>query len=123
MFPSGPAFLSSCPLQISSLAIICGRLWLGTGSGAIFSIPVLLSSESASIPYCSLPGAQLCYHGHRQAVKFIVSAAEGLTVVEIFHPSGDDGSDNSPDALHQRSERSHMIIWQSSSPSVPSPSL
>ncbi|XP_018591131.1 C-Jun-amino-terminal kinase-interacting protein 3 isoform X2 [Scleropages formosus] len=138
----GPAFLSSCPLQISSLAIICGRLWLGTGSGAIFSIPVLLSSESASIPYCSLPGAQLCYHGHRQAVKFIVSAAGCLNPsatagISVSTPHlilsggegyinfriGDDGSDNSPDALHQRSERSHMIIWQSSSPSVPSPSL
>nr|XP_023844199.1 C-Jun-amino-terminal kinase-interacting protein 4 [Salvelinus alpinus] len=75
----GPAFLSLSPLQISSLTFISGRLWVGTGSGAIFSIPVSLSSESASIPYCSLAAAQLCYHGHRQAVKFIIAAPGCVT--------------------------------------------
>ncbi|KAJ8355022.1 hypothetical protein SKAU_G00225890 [Synaphobranchus kaupii] len=137
----GPAFLSLSPLQMSSLALICGRLWVGTGSGAIFSIPVRLGSES-SIPYCSLPAAQLCYHGHRQAVKFIISAqgclnpstASGTAVSTtqlilsggegyINFRIGDDGSDNSPEGLPQRSERSHMIIWQSSTPSLPSPAL
>ncbi|KAJ8287837.1 hypothetical protein COCON_G00004960 [Conger conger] len=137
----GPAFLSLSPLQISSLALICGRLWVGTGSGAVFSIPVRLGSES-SIPYCSLPGAQLCYHGHRQAVKFIISApgclnpstasgAAGSTSQLILSGGegyinfriGDDGSDSSPEAFPQRSERSHMIIWQSSTPSLPSPAL
>ncbi|KAI1885838.1 hypothetical protein AGOR_G00207900 [Albula goreensis] len=137
----GPAFLSLSPLQISSLALICGRLWVGTGSGAIFSIPVRLGSES-SIPYCLLPGAQLCYHGHRQAVKFIISAPGCLNSSEnvggtistsqlilsggegyINFRIGDDGGDNSPEALLQRSERSHMIIWQSSMPSLPSPAL
>ncbi|KAJ8289926.1 hypothetical protein GJAV_G00006830 [Gymnothorax javanicus] len=134
----GPGFLSLSPLQISSLALICGRLWVGTGSGAVFSIPVHLGSES-SIPYCSLPGAQLCYHGHRQAVKFIISApgclnsttASGATSYLILSGGegyinfriGDDGSDSSPEALPQRSERSHMIIWQSSTPSLPSPAL
>ncbi|KAL4616722.1 C-Jun-amino-terminal kinase-interacting protein 4-like isoform X2 [Arapaima gigas] len=138
----GSAFLSLSPLQISAVAVICGRLWLGTGSGAIFSIPVLFSSDSASIPYCSLPGAQLCYHGHRQAVKCIISApgclnpsAAAGTSISTSHlilsggegyinfRIGDDGSDSSSDAPQQRSERSHMIIWQSSSPSIPSPSL
>ena len=32
------------------------------------------ASESLSIPYCSLAAAQLCYHGHRQAVKFFIVA-------------------------------------------------
>ncbi|KAJ8392852.1 hypothetical protein AAFF_G00070560 [Aldrovandia affinis] len=137
----GPAFLSLSPLQISSLALICGRLWVGTGSGAIFSIPVRLGSES-SIPYCFLSGAQLCYHGHRQAVKFIISAPGSLNASAtaggaistsqlilsggegyINFRIGDDGSDNSPEALPQRSERSHMIIWQSSISSLPSPAL
>ncbi|XP_035269719.1 C-Jun-amino-terminal kinase-interacting protein 4 [Anguilla anguilla] len=137
----GPAFLSLSPLQISCLALICGRLWVGTGSGAIFSIPVRIGSES-SIPYCSLPGAQLCYHGHRQAVKFIISApgclnpatASGTAVSTsqlilsggegyINFRIGDDGSGSAPEALPQRSERSHMIIWQSSTPSLPSPAL
>ncbi|KAG7469322.1 hypothetical protein MATL_G00127570 [Megalops atlanticus] len=138
----GPAFLSLSPLQISSLALICGRLWVGTGSGAIFSIPVCLGSESVAIPYCSLAGAQLCYHGHRQAVKFIISAPGcisssatngGATSTSqlilsggegyINFRIGDDGSDTCTEGLPQRSERSHMIIWQSSTPSLPSPSL
>lgn len=33
-----------------------------------------LASEEVSIPYCSTGSAQLCYHGHRQAVRFIISA-------------------------------------------------
>ncbi|XP_048881627.1 C-Jun-amino-terminal kinase-interacting protein 4 isoform X2 [Brienomyrus brachyistius] len=137
----GPAFLSLSPLQISSLSVICGRLWVGTGSGAIFSIPMLLSSE-ASIPYCTLAGAQLCYHGHRQAVKFIISTPGCLNLPSTGGSSistsrlilsggegyinfriGDDGSDSLPEAVPQRSERSHMIIWQSSSPLLPSPAL
>ncbi|CAF97926.1 unnamed protein product, partial [Tetraodon nigroviridis] len=99
----GPGFLQLSPLQISSLAVISGRLWVGTGGGALFSIPLSIStfhldgnaggfpggpshyshindlnpslaSEEVSIPYCSAGSAQLCYHGHRQAVRFIISA-------------------------------------------------
>lgn len=39
----GQPFLSLSPLQISSLTIISGRLWVGTGGGAIFSIPLSIS--------------------------------------------------------------------------------
>ncbi|XP_034144666.1 C-Jun-amino-terminal kinase-interacting protein 3 isoform X2 [Esox lucius] len=138
----GPAFLSLSPLQISSFAIISGRLWVGTGSGAIFSIPVSLSSESASIPYCSLATAQLCNHGHRQAVKVIIAApgcvtssstsgGGSATLVStsmlilsggegyINFRIGDDTNDGALDAAPLRSERSHMIIWQSPTPSLP----
>uniref|UniRef100_A0A673YTG2 Si:dkey-17m8.1 n=1 Tax=Salmo trutta TaxID=8032 RepID=A0A673YTG2_SALTR len=142
----GPAFLSLSPLQISSLTVISGRLWVGTGSGAIFSIPVSLSSESASIPYCSLAAAQLCYHGHRQAVKFIIAAPAcgtssstigggAVTLVStsqlilsggegyINFRIGDDANDGAPEAAPLRSDRSHMIIWQSPTPSLPSSAL
>ncbi|XP_038850764.1 C-Jun-amino-terminal kinase-interacting protein 4 isoform X1 [Salvelinus namaycush] len=142
----GPAFLSLSPLQISSLIVISGRLWVGTGSGAIFSIPVSLSSESASIPYCSLAAAQLCYHGHRQAVKFIIAAPGCVTssstigggAVTLVSTSqlilsggegyinfriGDDANDGAPEAAPLRSDRSHMIIWQSPTPSLPSSAL
>uniref|UniRef100_A0A8C7GA95 C-Jun-amino-terminal kinase-interacting protein 4-like n=1 Tax=Oncorhynchus kisutch TaxID=8019 RepID=A0A8C7GA95_ONCKI len=142
----GPAFLSLSPLQISSLTVISGRLWVGTGSGAIFSIPVSLSSESASIPYCSLAAAQLCYHGHRQAVKFIIAAPGCVTssstigggAVTLVSTSqlilsggegyinfriGDDANDGAPEAAPLRSDRSHMIIWQSPTPSLPSAAL
>nr|XP_046170040.1 C-Jun-amino-terminal kinase-interacting protein 4 isoform X1 [Oncorhynchus gorbuscha]XP_046170041.1 C-Jun-amino-terminal kinase-interacting protein 4 isoform X1 [Oncorhynchus gorbuscha]XP_046170042.1 C-Jun-amino-terminal kinase-interacting protein 4 isoform X1 [Oncorhynchus gorbuscha] len=142
----GPAFLSLSPLQISSLTVISGRLWVGTGSGAIFSIPVSLSSESASIPYCSLAAAQLCYHGHRQAVKFIIAAPGCVTssstigggAVTLVSTSqlilsggegyinfriGDDANDGAPEAAPLRSDRSHMIIWQSPTPSLPNAAL
>ncbi|XP_050987627.1 C-Jun-amino-terminal kinase-interacting protein 4 isoform X1 [Labeo rohita] len=138
----GSAFLSLSPLQITALSVVSGRLWVGTGSGAIFSVPLSLSSESCSIPYCSLASAQLCYHGHRQAVKFIISAPgcrnsssspDGTVTTSqlilsggegyINFRIGDDGSDGASESVLQRSERSHMIIWQSPTPSVPSPAL
>lgn len=44
LFPSaGQAFLTLSPLQVSSLAVISGRLWVGTGGGALFSIPLPIS--------------------------------------------------------------------------------
>uniref|UniRef100_A0A672PQZ9 C-Jun-amino-terminal kinase-interacting protein 4-like n=2 Tax=Sinocyclocheilus grahami TaxID=75366 RepID=A0A672PQZ9_SINGR len=138
----GSAFLSLSPLQITALSVVGGRLWVGTGSGAIFSVPLSLSSESCSIPYCSLASAQLCYHGHRQAVKFIISAPgchsssnspDGATTTSqlilsggegyINFRIGDDGSDGASESVLQRSERSHMIIWQNHTPSIPSPAL
>ncbi|XP_074509510.1 C-Jun-amino-terminal kinase-interacting protein 4 isoform X2 [Sebastes fasciatus] len=140
----GQAFLSLSPLQISSLSVISGRLWVGTGGGAIFSIPLSITSEAVSIPYCSISSAQLCYHGHRQAVRFII-AAPGCLIVSpgsstvttsqvilsggegyINLRIGDDANEGSVElsqATPQRSERSHMIIWQNPTPSVPSPAL
>ncbi|KAM9353191.1 C-Jun-amino-terminal kinase-interacting protein 4 [Symphorus nematophorus] len=140
----GQAFLTLSPLQISSLAVISGRLWVGTGGGALFSIPLSITSEAVSIPYCSIASAQLCYHGHRQAVRFIIAApgclitSPGSSTVTtsqlilsggegyINFRIGDDANDGSAElsqATPQRSERSHMIIWQSPTPSVPSPAL
>ncbi|XP_063054986.1 C-Jun-amino-terminal kinase-interacting protein 4 [Engraulis encrasicolus] len=137
----GAGFLSLSPFQVSALAVCCGRLWVGTASGAIFSMPLSICSES-SIPYCTLSLAQLCYHGHRQAVKFIISAPgchstastpEGTDSTSqlilsggegyINFRIGDDASDGTNENSPQRSERSHMIIWQSAQPCVPNPSL
>ncbi|XP_026226990.1 C-Jun-amino-terminal kinase-interacting protein 4 [Anabas testudineus] len=140
----GQPFLTLSPLQISSLTVISGRLWVGTGGGAIFSIPLSITSEAVSIPYCSIASAQLCYHGHRQAVRFIIAApgclmtSHGSSTVTtsqlilsggegyINFRIGDDASDGSVElsqATPQRSERSHMIIWQNPTLSVPSPAL
>ncbi|XP_047454512.1 C-Jun-amino-terminal kinase-interacting protein 4 isoform X2 [Mugil cephalus] len=140
----GQPFLTLSPLQISSLTIISGRLWVGTGGGAIFSIPLSITSEDISIPYCSTASAQLCYHGHKQAVRFIIAAhgclitspgSSHVTTTQLILSGGegyinfrigDDASDDSNEvsqATPQRSERSHMIIWQNPAPSVPSPSL
>uniref|UniRef100_A0A8C1RFC2 Si:dkey-17m8.1 n=2 Tax=Cyprinus carpio TaxID=7962 RepID=A0A8C1RFC2_CYPCA len=96
----GSAFLSLSPLQITAMSVVSGRLWVGTGSGAIFSVPLSLTSESCSIPYCSLASAQLCFHGHRQAVKFIISApgcrsssnsADGAATTSQLILSGGEG--------------------------------
>ncbi|XP_035018496.2 C-Jun-amino-terminal kinase-interacting protein 4 [Hippoglossus stenolepis] len=140
----GQHFLTLSPLQISSLSVISGRLWVGTGGGAIFSIPLSITSAAVSIPYCSIASAQLCYHGHRQAVRFIIAApgclmtSPGSSTVTtsqlvlsggegyINFRIGDDASDTSDESTQttpQRSDRSQMIIWQNTTPSVPSPSL
>lgn len=140
----GQAFLTLSPLQISSLTIISGRLWVGTGGGAILSIPLSITSEAVSIPYCSIASTQLCYHGHRQAVRFIIAAPGCLMTSPdsstvntsqlilsggegyINFRIGDDASDESEESIQttpQRSERSHMIIWQNPAASVPNPAL
>lgn len=140
----GPSFLTHSPLQISALTIISGRLWIGTGGGAIVSIPLSITSEAVSIPYCSIGSTQLCYHGHRQAVRFIIAAPNCLvpspnssTVTTsqliisggegyINFRIGDDANEDTDDVTQtspQRAERSHMIIWQSPPSSVPNPAL
>ncbi|XP_068192024.1 C-Jun-amino-terminal kinase-interacting protein 3 isoform X14 [Antennarius striatus] len=82
-------------VRITALLIGGNRLWVGTGNGVIISIPLTetnkVSPTSSSgvihvysddgsekstgsfIPYCSMAQAQLCFHGHRDAVKFFVS--------------------------------------------------
>ncbi|XP_041843552.1 C-Jun-amino-terminal kinase-interacting protein 4 isoform X2 [Melanotaenia boesemani] len=140
----GQPFLTLTPLQISSLTIISGRLWVGTGGGAIYSIPLSITSEAVSIPYCCTAAAQLSYHGHRQAVRFIIAApgclitspgSSQVTTAQLILSGGegyinfrigDDASEDSTDVFQgtpQRSERSHMIIWQNPTPSVPSSAL
>ncbi|XP_059196265.1 C-Jun-amino-terminal kinase-interacting protein 4 isoform X2 [Centropristis striata] len=140
----GQSFLTLAPLQISSLTVISARLWVGTEGGAIFSIPLSITSEAVSIPYCSISSAQLCYHGHRQTVRFIIAAPGCLMVLpgtstvttsqlilsggegHINFRIGDDANEGSVElsqASPQRSERSQMIIWQNPTMSVPSPAL
>ncbi|XP_011483693.1 C-Jun-amino-terminal kinase-interacting protein 4 isoform X2 [Oryzias latipes] len=140
----GQPFLTLSPLQISSLCVISSRLWVGTGGGAIFSVPLSITSEAVSIPYCSTASAQLSHHGHRQSVRFIISAPGCLITLPgscqitnaqlilsggegyINFRIGDDGSEEQTETSQNkppRSERSHMIIWQNPTPPVPSPAL
>lgn len=58
-FSVGQSFLTLSPLQITSLAVISGRLWVGTGGGALFSIPLSISkfnlnSAGGFTIYCGL---------------------------------------------------------------------
>ncbi|XP_053307482.1 C-Jun-amino-terminal kinase-interacting protein 4-like [Spea bombifrons] len=62
--------------QVSALEMFCGRLWVGTASGAIISIPFPSEQpgEGTESPgrdsNCLLEYAQVSFHGHRDAVKF-----------------------------------------------------
>ncbi|CAF2142147.1 unnamed protein product [Rotaria magnacalcarata] len=82
-------------VHITALAIVCRRLWVGTGTGIIISVPLIDSitttssstsirpgsivrvhdqiSPSNYIPYCSMNNAQLSFHGYKDAVKFFVA--------------------------------------------------
>uniref|UniRef100_A0A8C2ZJV8 C-Jun-amino-terminal kinase-interacting protein 4 n=1 Tax=Cyclopterus lumpus TaxID=8103 RepID=A0A8C2ZJV8_CYCLU len=98
-------------VRITALVVSCSRLWVGTGNGVIISIPLSEANKTAGIvpnrpgsavrvygddgsdcamqgsfvPYCSMAHAQLCFHGHRDAVKFFCHGA-----------SADSGSDDPP---------------------------
>ncbi|CAH2319392.1 C-Jun-amino-terminal kinase-interacting 4-like isoform X1 [Pelobates cultripes] len=65
--------------KVSSMAVFCNRLWVGTASGIILSFlfssglcseSTAKESEPERGPYCSLEHAQVSFHGHRDAVKF-----------------------------------------------------
>ncbi|XP_058508894.1 sperm associated antigen 9a isoform X2 [Solea solea] len=104
-------------VRITALVVSCSRLWVGTGNGVIISIPlseanktmgivpnrpgsaVRVYGDAASdyampgifVPYCSMAHAQLCFHGHRDAVKFFVTVPG-----QAIPPAGttDSGSDD-----------------------------
>ncbi|XP_074552376.1 sperm associated antigen 9a isoform X2 [Halichoeres trimaculatus] len=106
-------------VRITALVVSCSRLWVGTGNGVIISIPLSEANKTAGIvsnrpgtavrvytddgsdcgvpggfvPYCSMAHAQLCFHGHRDAVKFFVTVPG-----QAMPPPGsaDSGSDDPP---------------------------
>ncbi|XP_069566356.1 C-Jun-amino-terminal kinase-interacting protein 3 isoform X22 [Brachyistius frenatus] len=105
-------------VRITALLIGGNRLWVGTGNGVIISIPLTETnkvsptssggvihvygddgSEKSSgsfIPYCSMAQAQLCFHGHRDAVKFFVSVPGNVLATlngsVLDSPSEEQGS-------------------------------
>ncbi|EMP33037.1 C-Jun-amino-terminal kinase-interacting protein 4 [Chelonia mydas] len=120
-------------VRITALMVSCNRLWVGTGNGVIISIPLTETNKTTAgsgnrpgsvirvygdensdkvtpgtfIPYCSMAHAQLCFHGHRDAVKFFVAVP------------GDEGEESElpGEALQlepsvAKAERSHLIVWQ-----------
>ncbi|XP_042360800.1 sperm associated antigen 9a isoform X2 [Plectropomus leopardus] len=106
-------------VRITALMVSCSRLWVGTGNGVIISIPLSEANKTTGIvpnrpgsavrvygddgsdcamqgsfvPYCSMAHAQLCFHGHRDAVKFFVTVPG-----QAMPPPGsaDSGSDDPP---------------------------
>ncbi|XP_072224472.1 sperm associated antigen 9a isoform X3 [Leuresthes tenuis] len=104
-------------VRITALVVSCNRLWVGTGNGVIISIPLSEANKTTGIvsnrpggavrvygddgsdcaipgsfvPYCSMAHAQLCFHGHRDAVKFFATVPG-----QAMPPPGsaDSGSDD-----------------------------
>uniref|UniRef100_A0A8C2UKI3 Sperm associated antigen 9 n=1 Tax=Coturnix japonica TaxID=93934 RepID=A0A8C2UKI3_COTJA len=111
-------------VRITALMVSCNRLWVGTGNGVIISIPLTETNKAAAgsgnrpgsvirvygdensdkvtpgtfIPYCSMAHAQLCFHGHRDAVKFFV-AVPG----QVVCPQGSGGTELTSDKPVQES--------------------
>ncbi|KAM4890413.1 C-Jun-amino-terminal kinase-interacting protein 4 isoform 3-T3 [Sylvia borin] len=111
-------------VRITALMVSCNRLWVGTGNGVIISIPLTETNKSAAgsgnrpgsvirvygdehsdkvtpgtfIPYCSMAHAQLCFHGHRDAVKFFV-AVPG----QVVCPQSSGGTELTADKQAQES--------------------
>ncbi|XP_049417590.1 C-Jun-amino-terminal kinase-interacting protein 3 [Epinephelus fuscoguttatus] len=88
-----------------------------TSSGGVIHVYGDDGSEKSTgsfIPYCSMAQAQLCFHGHRDAVKFFVSVPG--------EPSGDGEDDETEEGNNGgtsqikpalcKAERSHIIVWQ-----------
>uniref|UniRef100_A0A8C8D7H1 C-Jun-amino-terminal kinase-interacting protein 3 n=1 Tax=Oncorhynchus tshawytscha TaxID=74940 RepID=A0A8C8D7H1_ONCTS len=119
-------------VRITALLIGGNRLWVGTGNGVVISIPLTETnkvsptssggvaggvihvyaddhpekSSGSFIPYCSMAQAQLCFHGHRDAVKFFVSVPGQQRVGHLNgsvldSPSEGQGSSAQPEAEAQ----------------------
>ncbi|KAL4624585.1 C-Jun-amino-terminal kinase-interacting protein 4 isoform X6 [Arapaima gigas] len=125
-------------VRITALMVSCSRLWVGTGNGVIISIPLTetnkVTTGTASrpgsvirvygddnsdkvmpgtyVPYCSMAHAQLCFHGHRDAVKFF--AAVPGQVAPPAGAAGDAGSEKtaaaSSDSQCQDSVKSVLVM-------------
>ncbi|XP_044034079.1 C-Jun-amino-terminal kinase-interacting protein 4 isoform X3 [Siniperca chuatsi] len=122
-------------VRITALMVSCNRLWIGTGNGVIISIPLTETANKVTkaagnqpgsvvrvygddssdkvtagtfVPYCSMAHAQLCFHGHRDAVKFF-TAVPGHAV-----PSASCGAeaagDKATDAATQEGTKSVLVM-------------
>uniref|UniRef100_A0A667Z4D8 Sperm associated antigen 9 n=1 Tax=Myripristis murdjan TaxID=586833 RepID=A0A667Z4D8_9TELE len=122
-------------VRITALTVSCNRLWIGTGNGVIISIPLTESEKNFSlatsgagnhpgsvvrvygddssdkvtagtfVPYCSMAHAQLCFHGHRDAVKFFTAVP-----VPSASSGGEAVGDKATDATSQEGTRSMLVM-------------
>ncbi|RVE59208.1 hypothetical protein OJAV_G00186350 [Oryzias javanicus] len=120
-------------VRITALMVSCNRLWIGTGNGVIISIPLTETNKASKaagnlpggvvrlygddsgdkvtagtvIPFCSMAQAQLCFHGHRDAVKFF-AAVPGHAVPPSS--SGGDAAAEQSDASCQEGTKSVLVM-------------
>ncbi|XP_060795611.1 C-Jun-amino-terminal kinase-interacting protein 4 [Neoarius graeffei] len=123
-------------VRITALMVSCNRLWVGTGNGVIISIPLaetktvtqrtsnrpgsmirVYGDENSDkvtagtfVPFCSMAHAQLCFHGHRDAVKFF-TAVPGH-VIPSAGAGGEAGTDK-PTADSPTPEFSKSVLVMS----------
>ncbi|XP_039990819.1 C-Jun-amino-terminal kinase-interacting protein 4 isoform X3 [Xiphias gladius] len=122
-------------VRITALMVSCNRLWIGTGNGVIISIPLTETVNKATkaagnqpgsvvrvygddsgdkvtagtfVPYCSMAHAQLCFHGHRDAVKFF-TAVPGHAVPSVSC-GGEAAGDKATDASSQEGTKSMLVM-------------
>ncbi|KAF0025088.1 hypothetical protein F2P81_021969 [Scophthalmus maximus] len=122
-------------VRITALTVSCNRLWIGTGNGVIISIPLTETANKAAkaagshpgsvvrvygddsgdkvtagtfVPYCSMAHAQLCFHGHRDAVKFF-TAVPGHSVPSASCVE-EAGGDRATDASCQDGTKSMLVM-------------
>uniref|UniRef100_A0A3B5AAF7 C-Jun-amino-terminal kinase-interacting protein 4-like n=1 Tax=Stegastes partitus TaxID=144197 RepID=A0A3B5AAF7_9TELE len=122
-------------VRITALMVSCSRLWIGTGNGVIISIPLTETANKATktggnhpggvvrvygddsgdkvtagtfVPYCSMAHAQLCFHGHRDAVKFF-TAVPGHAVPSASC-GGEAAGDKATDATTQEGNKSMLVM-------------
>ncbi|MGH0127677.1 UNVERIFIED_CONTAM: hypothetical protein FKN15_009561 [Acipenser sinensis] len=126
-------------VRITALMVSCNRLWVGTGNGVIISIPLTESNKIKAgtgnrpggvirvygdegsdkvtpgtfIPYCSMAHAQLCFHGHRDAVKFF-TAVPGQVICPpsgiVGDSTGDKAGPSSSDQPCQELMKSLLVM-------------
>ncbi|XP_070783733.1 C-Jun-amino-terminal kinase-interacting protein 4 isoform X2 [Enoplosus armatus] len=122
-------------VRITALMVSCNRLWIGTGNGVIISIPLTETANKVTkaasnqpgsvvrvygddsgdkvtagtfVPYCSMAHAQLCFHGHRDAVKFF-TAVPGHAVPSVSC-GGEAAGDKATDAATQEGTKSMLVM-------------
>ncbi|KAK2820907.1 hypothetical protein Q5P01_023866 [Channa striata] len=122
-------------VRITALMVSCNRLWIGTGNGVIVSIPLTETANKVTkaagnhpgsvvrvygddssdkvtagtfVPYCSMAHAQLCFHGHRDAVKFF-TAVPGHAVPSVSC-GGEAAGDKATNASNQEGTKSVLVM-------------
>ncbi|XP_049323767.1 sperm associated antigen 9a isoform X5 [Astyanax mexicanus] len=121
-------------VRITALMVSCNRLWVGTGNGVIISIPLSESNKSVGaiasrpggavrvfgdessdtgtagsyVPYCSMAHAQLCFHGHKDAVKFFAAVSGQAAAPDSMTQDSEAPSSSSPS--HEQQSRFMLVM-------------
>uniref|UniRef100_A0A674BQB3 C-Jun-amino-terminal kinase-interacting protein 4 n=1 Tax=Salmo trutta TaxID=8032 RepID=A0A674BQB3_SALTR len=121
-------------VRITALMVSCNRLWVGTGNGVIISIPLtdtnkvmagpgkpggvirVYGDENSDkvtagtfVPFCSMAHAQLCFHGHRDAVKFF-TAVPGQVIPSGVGGAAEAGGDNGAEEHPQKQLGKSVLV-------------